>query len=239
MARLTHSECFDLHTRNAFARGWLDEESAASLLRHVADCPACARSVGQLVEEVEQSRAAAARAHGEAWRREESMAAVVAALAGAAGALRLALERWAMLGAQSVRGKVRTVGRGAEDFFRWEVEGFEGMELASRGAARRGLDDTSGVVRTRGGLSRSRPGEAIEIPLGDGRTARCTVEKRQELVVRFPVPLPGGPPVVLVVPDSGGAPFGMLATEYDGESYIARAEAPDGDFSVIPGPVGS
>ncbi len=229
MSKLIHSECFDWHTRQAFALGGLDEETTAELLRHMATCQACSSSVGQLREEVEDARHFDARAHGNAWRREEVAQALAAAIATAAGGLRGMLERWARQGARAAT-KVRTVGRGTPQMLRWIAIGFEPLTAGA------GPEPTRGAVRTRGGLSSARPGEWIDIPLGKGRFARCAVEER--LIVRFTGDFSGTPPLVLVVPESGRAPFGLLGElQYD-NTYEVRADAPAGDFTVIPGPVG-
>jgi hypothetical protein len=230
MTRQTHSNCFDTELREAYAAGNLDAHSAAELERHMATCPDCARGVGLLLEEAAQEAHGTASAHGAAWRREHAM---LVAAAGAVGEVQLALRRWLERGTSAAAAGVRAVRRGAGSLSEWIPEGFEpiGPVPAVAGVQVRG------AIRTRGAASRPQPGGTIEIPLGDGRTARCSLEGA-DVVVRYP-PLPreSAAPVILVIPDAG-EPFAKLAElDADRYCYVARAPAPTGSFRVRLGPV--
>lgn len=240
MAKLTHSDCFDTDTQSAYVGGALDRVTSAALLRHMAVCTECAAGVGRLLEQAEEAEMWTARAHGEAWRDDAVVAALAAAMAGAAGALRAELERWARQGARAVYGTVRAVGRESGAVIRWIAVGVEAMGPAPAvaGFPTRGATRTRGAIRARNSGSRLRRAETIQIPLGGGASAQCAIEGA-DLVVRFPRQSSVGPaPVVLVIPKSGAPPFGFLGEQGADRCYVARAVAPTGDFEVTLGPVG-
>ena len=218
MNKLTHSNCIDEELQAAYLAGVLDEKTEAALENHIAECEACAESIGRMFEDEQEAALWTAAVHGEAWRQETLTAKLVNAATKATGTLKTAIERWIALGVATATGTVSGQRRAGS------------LILALEGAG-------SGGFRTRGGTIHSPIPETIEVPFSERLSAKVSIENGVIFIVFPLLPTVAPAPVVLIErEESPDSPIAVLGEMSDEGNYMVQTPLPPGHFKVVIGP---